>query len=143
MLLPIYQSIKSHLKLQVTGLKDVQWFNNQYAGIIHVEPLALIEFPDVLDINEISKTTSRANCTIRVHVISKSITDSDDVISDSQVELHDALVLTITSALQHYAPLTETDIPLGSKLIHTQYQIVHTYKGWLVTLLTFTTKIQA
>jgi hypothetical protein len=141
MLFPLYKSVKTRLALQVSDLKSIQWFNNQYEGIIHAEPLVLVEFPDGLDINEISKTSSRSDCSVRIHVISKSISDTDEDISDTQVETHDALVLAVTTALNHHTPLSEVEGPLGSKLIHTQYKIVHEYKGWLVTMLTFTTKI--
>jgi hypothetical protein len=141
MLFPIYKSIKDRLASQVTDLKDIQWFNDQYAGIIHAEPIALIEFPDGLDIEAISKQSNRSLSSIRVHVISKSVSDSDDTISDSQVEKHEILVALVIAALNYYTPVSDTSVALGSKLIHTQYRSVHDYNGWLVTWLTFTTKI--
>lgn len=143
MLNPLYKSIKARLQLQVSAIKDIQWYNVQYAGVIHTEPLALIEFPNELDILNISKNTTRADCSIRVHVLSRSISDADNTIADTQVDSHDILVASVTTALNHYAPLTEAGLPLGSKLTLTTYKIVHDYKGWLVTWLTFTTKIQA
>ena len=143
MLYPIYKSIKARLQLQVTSLKDIQWFNNQYAGVIHAEPLALVEFRDELNIAEISKITTRANCAINIHVLSKAIGDSDGTITDNQVETHEALVAQVSTALRHWSPTSELGAALGSAFIYTTHKIDHSYNGWLVTVITFTTKIIA
>ena len=139
MLYPHFKSIKERLGAQVGGLKTIQWFNNQYAGIIHAEPLALIEFPDGMDVIAVSKNTFRTEFPIRIHVISRAVSDSDEVIDDNQVEAHDALVNEVLAALKHWMPVTDEGT-LGTPLVHTRYQTVHEYKGWLVTWLTFTTK---
>lgn len=139
MLYPHYKSIKGRLNAQVAGLKTIQWFNNQYAGIIHAEPLALIEFPDGMDVNAVSKNTYRTELPIRIHVISRAVSDSDEVIGDNQIEAHDDLVNEVLTALKHFIPAS-ADVVLSTALAHTRYQTVHEYKGWLVTWLTFTTK---
>lgn len=141
MLFPFYTSVKSRLQNQVADLKDIQWYNNQYAGIIHTEPLALVEFPDAVDIVDISKSSCRVDITIKVHVISKAIADSDNAIPDSQVENHEDLVALVKTALKDYVLLDEDDVALGSRLVYRQYRIVQEYSGWLVNHLTFTTKM--
>ncbi len=140
---PIYKSIKTRLKSQVTTLKDVVWYNNQYAGVFHAEPIALLEFPSELDINEISKSSSRSNCAIQVHILSKSVGDADSTISDDQVEDHETLCQSVVTALRYHTPLSETGTKLGSSLLYTHHKINQGYKGWLVTILTFNTKISA
>ena len=140
MLYPHYKTIKERLTAQVPGLKTTEWFNNQYAGIIHAEQLALIEFPDGMDIIGVTKSTYRTKFPVRIHVISRAVSDADEVIGDDQLQAHDALVNEVLTALRLWLP-EANGVPLSTSLVHTRYQAVHEYKGWLVTWLTFTTKM--
>lgn len=141
MLFPLYQSIKSRLQLFVVDLKDIQWYNVQYAGVIHAECLAFIEFPEELQLEEISKNTTRSDVSVRIHILSRAIPDADNTIPDPQIITHDSLVQLIATTLRFYIPLNEAGQPLATKLFQRRYKIVHDYKGWLVTHLTFTTKV--
>lgn len=140
MLTPVYKSVKARLAAQVAAIKDIQFYNRQEEGTIHAEPLALIEFPDELDIGSVSKTTDRALCTIRVRVISRVITDIDNTIPDAQVDAHSVITTAVITALKHHVLLSAAT-PLGSSLQHIGYRSVPDYKGWLVTWLTFTMKM--
>lgn len=140
MLYPIYKSVKARLDDQVAAIKDIQFFNNQEQGVIHTEPLALIEFPDQLDIAAITKVTDRSLCVIRIRVITRVVTDIDNTIPDVQVEAHEVITAAVITALKHYT-LLSAGAPLGSSLQHIGYRTVPDYKGWLVSWLTFTTRL--
>jgi hypothetical protein len=137
---PLYKAIKDRLVTELPDLKDVQWFNNQYAGVIHAEPIALIEFPSPVPVLEISKQTSRATIDVCVHIISKSMSDTDKSITDAQVKAHDDLGDAAVVALNNFAPVYDS-LSAGSKLIYSGFESDHSYIGWLVTKLSFTTKI--
>lgn len=141
MLFPIYKSVKERLAEQVSQLKDIALFNNQYAGLIHTEPLLLIEFPDAVDVTSVSKTHNRSLTSIRLHVISKGVSDADNTITDKQIEDHESLVSEVLSAADLFTPSDSDSISLSTKLQYIRYQKVNDYKGWLVTQLTFNLKL--
>lgn len=139
MFYPLYKSIKDRLVNQVAALKDVQYFNNQYESSIHAEPIALIEFPVPVPVPEISKQTSRAEFTIRIHVISKSVSDVDHSITDAQVKAHDDLTDSVITALKAYVPLY-SGAAAGTILVLATAQSNQKNAGWLVTMVDFTTR---
>lgn len=141
MLYPLYKAIKDKLLHDVNDLKDVQWYNDQYNSIIHAEPLALVEFPEPVSITEISKQSDRGLCTVKVHIISKSVNEADNTVSDEQVLAQNTMEDSAITALKRFVPMNLTSVALGTSFKHTGLQTVHEYKGWLVTWLTFTTKI--
>lgn len=56
MLNEIYKQVKRCLNT-VPGLQGVEWFNNQYQGIIHAEPVVFVEFPEPVVPDPVTKTT--------------------------------------------------------------------------------------
>jgi hypothetical protein len=141
MLYPIYASIKARLTDQVAAIKAISWYNNQYKGIKVIDSAVLVEFPDPLNIEAATKTTDRTDLTIKIHYLTKCITDVDGTIPDAQVEAHETEVAAAIAALKHHQLLTTEGALIGRPLQHTKYQSIQDYEGWLVTWLTFTTKL--
>ena len=48
MLLEAYRAIKTELENKTTGIKLIDWFNDQYNGTIHTVPAVFVEFPKPL-----------------------------------------------------------------------------------------------
>ena len=141
MLYPVYKSVKKRLTAQVPAIKAIQWYNNQYVGVIAAEPMVLIEFPSPADIEPLTKSTDRTELAIRIHYLTRAVSDADNMIPDSQVEAHEADVANVLATLKHYQLLDSEGVLIGKPLQYIQYRSVHDYEGWLVTWLTFTTKL--
>ena len=142
MFYPHYKSIKDRLTSQVSALKDIQWFNEQYDSPALSECLAFIEFPDMVPVPSISKTTQRESIAVCVHILNKILSDKDGYVPDAQVLTHDAVADSAETALKNYQ-LTYNGSPLGRPLQLTGFLVQHKSKGWLVTKIFFsTTQVQ-
>lgn len=149
----LYQSIKneiaSSLGLNVDpdngrvgnddpeGLQDIQWFNNQYEGTIHVAPCLFVEFAPLV----INRQTKRSNTTgsgIRLHVVSVVLSESDGCVPDVDIRRHEALAHRVLEAVEdtRLAFMEEETLPLRL----TGWTHHHNYNGWMVTLIDLKTK---
>lgn len=141
MFYPIYKAIKDRLAAQVTALRDVQLYNNNFENVIHVEPIAYIEFTDPVEIRDISKESERISLSLRVHVVSKVYSDVDGAIKDTAIEDHDEIADSVLASLSGFTPAVTgekwTMIRAGS------FQVVPDHSGWLVTQVNFTVRKQA
>jgi len=135
----IYKAIKDRITEQISEFRSVEKYVGQLDGTIHAEPACYIQFPDPIDVTEISKQTSRNPITIKVHVVSKAMRDTDSVVDDVQVRAHDALSAKIITELAAFQ-LTKSDAALCTKMLYKQYEESTEYPGWLVTWLIFTVK---
>lgn len=138
MFYPIYKAIKDRLAAQVSALKDVQLYNNNFENVIHVEPLGYIEFPDPVEIREISKESDRATLNFRVYLVSKVYSDIDGAISDGAIENHDDIADDIMEALSGYTPVITGE--KWSMIRAGYFQVVPDHYGWLVTQINFSTR---
>ena len=82
-------------------LKDIQWFNNQYEGVIHTSPVVLVEFA-ALDITAETKQTNSCQINIRLHVVSETRDESDGDMRDGDVLWHEKLARDVLDAVNGY-----------------------------------------
>ncbi len=132
MFYPYYSAVKARLADQVTSLKDIQKFNDQYSGSNLSACVALIEFPDMVPDPYISKTTQRMSITMVVHIVSKIMSDKDGFVPDDQYLQHDQVADAVNTAIKEYQ-LVYDDENLGRPVQITGYQDNVKVRGWLVT----------
>ena len=118
-------------------LKDIQWFNNQYEGIVHTSPVVLVEFSE-LDISPATKQTNTANINIRLHIVSEVKDESDGDVWDEDVEWHEKLAHDVLEAVvrQRLSFEDHETRPLDP----VSWRHYHKYNGWMVTLIELKTK---
>ena len=153
MYLQLYKAIKQHVACAfgmeldpLTGmvsdtgespLKDIQWFNNQYEGVIHATPALFIEFGGL----DFSRTTKQAQTTpisIRLHVVSEVMSDSDGEIRDDDVAAHEEIARKVLQAMEEVRLPFEGGETRPIRLASWTHN--HKYYGWMVTLLGLETK---
>ena len=153
MYLQLYKAIKQHVACAfgmeldpLTGmvsdtgespLKDIQWFNNQYEGVIHATPSLFIEFGGL----DFSRTTKQAQTTpisIRLHVVSEVMSDSDGEIRDADVAAHEEIARKVLQAMEEVRLPFECGETRPIRLASWTHN--HKYYGWMVTLLGLETK---
>ncbi|MCD7838848.1 MAG: hypothetical protein LUG65_08050 [Clostridiales bacterium] len=119
------------------GIQDIQWFNNQYEGVIHIAPCLFIEFSPLV-INRQTKQTNTTDIGIRLHVVSEVVSESDGYIPDSDVLQHEKLAHQALDSVED-KPLTFLEEETRSLRLSgwTHY---HKYNGWMVTLIDLKTK---
>lgn len=118
-------------------LKDIQWFNNQYEGVIHAAPALFIEFGGL----DFSRTTKQAQTTpisIRLHVVSEVMSDSDGEIRDADVAAHEEIARKVLQAMEEVRLPFECGETRPIRLASWTHN--HKYYGWMVTLLGLETK---
>ena len=79
----VKDAAKSHLK-------DIQWFNDQYNGVVHTSPVVFIEFSR-LDISLETKQTNSTQINIRLHIVTEIMNESDGDVRDEDVLMHEQL----------------------------------------------------
>ena len=112
-------------------LKDIQWFNNQYEGVILVSPSLFIEFGGL----EFSRTTKQALTTpisIRLHVVSEVMSESDGEIRDDDVAAHEQSARKVAEALDEVRLPFENGETRPLRMASWTHN--HKYYGWMVTL---------
>jgi len=135
MLLKPYKNIKDRLS-GVTGVKHIDWFNDQYSGIIHTAPAVFIEFPNPLIFETLNETIQQAPLLVRVHTASKVLSEKDKSINELQVETHFAICNEIFKLLQGYRG-TDGELLIFNSLLRTQF-LHHQYlKNWMISTQDF------
>lgn len=118
-------------------LQDIKWFNNQYEGTILTAPVLFIEFSPLV-INRRTKQTNTTDITIRLHVVSKIVVDSDGDIPDTDVFRHESLAYRVLSLVEDVSlPFLEG---MTRSLRVAGWEHSYKYKGWMVTLIDLKTK---
>ena len=107
MLYKFFNAISTRLASGVASLEGVEWFNAQYDGTILKAPVAFVEFPEPVNIEEASKNLTRTEITVRIHVVSKVLTKIDNMVPDQAVIDHEAIAVAVRNLLRGYT-LTET-----------------------------------
>ncbi len=69
MLYETFDSVRTKLS-GITALKSVQWYNAQYEGTIYVSPVAFVEFPERIPLEQVAGTANRADFALRIHIAS-------------------------------------------------------------------------
>ena len=148
MYLQLYKAIKQHVACAfgmeldpLTGmvsdtgespLKDIQWFNNQYEGVIHAIPALFVEFGE-LSFSHVTKTAQTTPISIRLHVVSEVMSESDGEIRDEDVAAHEAIARKVLQAMEEVRLPFEGGETRPIRLASWTHN--HKYYGWMVTLL--------
>ncbi|RHO73411.1 hypothetical protein DW083_06075 [Parabacteroides sp. AF48-14] len=134
MLYETFDSVRELLKA-IPQLKTVQWYNAQYDGIIYVSPVAFVEFPERIPLDQVAGSVSRADFALRIHIVSACTAAQDGSISDNVIQDHEAIASQVQDILQgkqiRMAGSTSTS------LVPSGWQHYHKYKGWMVTFVDF------
>ena len=118
-------------------LKDIQWFNNQYEGVIHTTPTLFIEFGE-LSFRHVTKTTDATTISLRLHVVSEVWSESDGEIRDDDVAAHEEIARKVLQAMEEVRLPFEGGETRPIRLASWTHN--HKYYGWMVTLLGLETK---
>lgn len=139
MLYTYYNAIKTKLAT-VSELDKISWFNNNYEqGIIGNGPVAFIEFIEPLEIDYQSKQSQSAGLTFRLHVASKIINFTGNIVPDTEIAAHEAIVQSCKDLLQGfeaYSGVTQ----LTKHMRAVAWQHNHYINGWAVTQVDFEAK---
>lgn len=136
MLYETFTSVREKLKT-ISELKAVQWYNAQYEGTIYVSPIAYVEFPERIPLDQIAGTACKANAALRIHIASAVVSGQDSSISDDIIQEHEAIaeqVLDTLNGKQLRMRQSKT-----TSLVPSGWQHYHKYKGFLITFVDFTT----
>lgn len=118
-------------------LKDIQWFNNQYEGVIHTTPTLFIEFGE-LSFSHVTKTTDATPISLRLHVVSEVLSESDGEIRDDDVAAHEEIARKVVDSLEGVRLPFEGGETRPVRLASWTHN--HKYNGWMVTLIGLETK---
>ncbi|RGP09282.1 hypothetical protein [Parabacteroides gordonii] len=118
-------------------LKDIQWFNNQYEGVIHTSPVVFIEFSE-LDISSLTKQTDSTDIVIRLHVVAEVMDESDGDVWDEDVCRHEKLAHKVLETVKDWR--LEFNGHETRPLRPVSWTHYHKYNGWMVTLIGLKTK---
>jgi len=138
MLYKYYNAVKT-LVGTVASLEKLEWFNNQYTGIIPQDHVAFVEFPEPLLPEPVSKSMERAELRIRIHVVSRVLQRIDSAIPDAEIQAHETICEAVSDKLRAEV-LTYSSAAITSKLRWCGWQHFHKYEGWMVTWIDFVCK---
>lgn len=136
MLYETFTSVRELLKA-IPELKSVQWYNAQYEGTIYVSPIAFVEFPERIPLEQVAGTISKADASLRIHIASAIAAGQDSSIPDNVIQAHEAIAertLAILNGQQVRMKQSRT-----TSLIPCGWQHYHKYKGFLITFVDFRT----
>lgn len=135
MLYTIYNTIKEKLAADPAFSElPVEWFNAQYDGIITNQEGFFIEFPDEMPFSQVSSDKKQAPARVRIHHY-KSVINTQDGISDSEVLLHETNSLAAKECLKGLKAEGYTRLQFAG------WQHWHRWAGWMVNFIVFSFKI--
>ena len=153
-----YQILKKRLTTQVTQLKLVDWFLDQYnkkdkAVMLHTEPAAFIEVRPITT-EQLSYGHQMAETEIVVHLVTTSMFDNDKRVKKGNARDHAQLVDDIYKALSgfsaklsyldEFAALKDTanDRTIFNSMMRDGIPVTpHAIRGLQITLQLFTTLV--
>lgn len=138
MLLNTFKDIREKLS-SIEEVKQIQWFNANYDGIIHTSPVIFVEFPEKLPFNQFTKLSDRVLLTLRIHIASAVVPGADNSIPDVLIAQHEAIAWAAVQRLKG-AFIQFGDV-MTEPLKFDSYEHYHKYKGWMITFLEFSTKV--
>jgi hypothetical protein len=139
MLLTPYRALKSQLS-QISGIKLIDWFNDQYAGTIHTAPAIFVEFPNQLRFETLRKGVQQAPFLVRVHMVSKVIMKQDNSVEEIKVEQHFTSCDAIYNRLQGLRHIESEKLVFNS-LSRSAFEHHQYLKGWMITTQDFESMI--
>ncbi|WP_288149393.1 hypothetical protein [Bacteroides acidifaciens] len=126
----VKDAAKSHLK-------DIQWFNDQYNGVVHTSPVVFIEFSR-LDISLETKQTNSTQINIRLHIVTEIMNESDGDVRDEDVLMHEQLAHQVLDSVKDWRLDFEENETRPLRPV--SWEHYHKYNGWMVTLIELKTK---
>ena len=141
MLLQAYNALKAQITAELPNIKYIDWFNDQYEGTIHTAPAIFVEFPVPLKLKTLRTNYQEAPFTVRIHVVTKALSDQKKTIKQSKLQEHSTLVEDIFKAIHRFSA-NDTE---GKKLFTSlnRFDLTHHQyiKGWLMTTQDFSSQI--
>lgn len=134
MLYETFDSVRTLLRA-VPELKTVQWYNAQYEGVIYVSPVAFVEFPEHIPLDQVAGLVSRADFALRLHIVSACTAAQDGSIADNIIQEHEAIAAQVMDILQ--GKQVRMRASTSTRLMPSGWQHYHKYKGWMVTFVDF------
>ncbi|RHR56608.1 hypothetical protein [Parabacteroides sp. AF17-28] len=134
MLYETFDSVRGLLKA-IPQLKTIQWYNAQYDGVIYVSPVAFVEFPERIPLDQVAGSVSRADFALRIHIVSACTAAQDGSISDNVIQDHEAIASQVQDILQ--GKQIRMVGSTSTSLVPSGWQHYHKYKGWMVTFVDF------
>lgn len=135
MLLEPYQKLKEKLT-GINLVKKIDYFNDQYSGILHTIPVLFIEFPETLRFETISKQQQQADFKARIHVVSKVMQNADKSIDENSIGQHFTICNDVFFRLQGYRADDGTRLIFNS-LTRTVFEHHQEMQGFMVTTQDF------
>ncbi|MBN1250674.1 MAG: hypothetical protein JXA16_00965 [Bacteroidales bacterium] len=128
------------LKLQlldIPGIKLIEYFNDQYSGILHTAPVLFIEFPDALSFETLSKDMQQAAFKARIHTVTKVIQKADKSINEDSVEGHFNICDAVFEKLQGFRAIDENGQLIFNSVSMTVFEHHQEMRGFMVTTQDF------
>jgi hypothetical protein len=135
MLLQPYRKIKERLQ-GIASIKLIDWFNDQYGGVIHTEPCLFIEFLNAIEMDTLSGKTQEGEMTVRVHSVSKVLAYKDNRINETAIESHELINKAVYGLLQGYRA-SNGEALIFNSMMRRRYEHHHYMQGWMVTTQDF------
>ncbi|OQY03232.1 MAG: hypothetical protein B6I20_05495 [Bacteroidetes bacterium 4572_117] len=117
-------------------MKQIEYFNDQYSGVLHTAPVLFIEFPDALQFETLDKTTQQALFKVRIHAVGKVMHKADKSISESSLETHFGICNDIWLRLQGFRAEDSGKMTFNS-LARTTFEHHQELSGFMVTYQDF------
>jgi len=141
MIVEAFQKLEEQIQNNTTGIKLLDWFNDQYQGIIHTSPAVFIEFPEPLPARTNRFQFQVLDFTVRIHLVNALKTDNSKKFDINVLKNHEAQTEQIYYALQGFRADYEPQKILFDSLMRTVFEHHHYLKGWLVTTQDFKSRI--
>ncbi|MES2732874.1 MAG: hypothetical protein V4714_14060 [Bacteroidota bacterium] len=98
--------------LSLPELREVDWFNNQYAPseeeeVMYAAPAAYLEFLSITDLQTEGRKAQKGTVPFRVHVVTELFTDNDNRFKSAALEHYDIVNLVSKQLLGHSALLSD------------------------------------
>ena len=135
MLLKPYRILKDRLT-GIPNVKLIDFFNDQYSGIIHAQPGIFIEFHEDLNFETLNFKVKQAELKLRIHIYSKILTDTDKSINEANLETHEAIYNEVVNRLEGYN-YKEGDKLLFNSLTEFKYAQEQKVNGWHISFHDF------
>lgn len=138
MLYETFASVRKLLK-SIPEIKSVQWYNAQYDGTIYVSPIAFVEFPDRIPLDQVAGSVYRAKTALRIHIVSAIASGQDNSINDDVIQVHESIAQQALDTLNGKQVRMREN--RTTSLIPSGWQHYHKYRGFLITFIDFTTSV--
>lgn len=121
-----------------SDVKDIQYFAEQYGGVIHAVPAVFVEIGK-LDLAQRVKGRWGMSVGVTLHVVTEVASESDYGTPDLALRRHEELALRATDALE--GEVVEFKGGCSRPLRATGWSFYARYQGWMVSLIDLETKV--